>query len=103
MSRVREVGILRAIGVSRKNLLYRFPDRDGYADAVDCVYRLPFVASLLMMYLSGAAFFNQLLYFLWLAGGLLAVILTACILFGLLPAMLLLRRTPSEILSKYDI
>ena len=40
---------------------------------------------------------------LWLAGGLLAVILTACILFGLLPAMLLLRRTPSEILSKYDI
>ncbi len=103
MSRVREVGILRAIGVSRKNLLYRFLIETVMLTLLT-VFIGFLVASLLMMYLSGAAFFNQLLYFpLWLAGGLLAVILTACILFGLLPAMLLLRRTPSEILSKYDI
>lgn len=103
MSRVREVGILRAIGVSRKNLLYRFLIETVMLTLLT-VFIGFLVASLLMMYLSGAAFFNQLLYFpLWLASGLLAVILTACILFGLLPAMLLLRRTPSEILSKYDI
>ena len=95
--------ILRAIGVSRKNLLYRFLIETVMLTLLT-VFIGFLVASLLMMYLSGAAFFNQLLYFpLWLAGGLLAVILTACILFGLLPAMLLLRRTPSEILSKYDI
>ncbi len=103
MGRVREVGILRAIGVSRKNLLYRF-----LIETVLLTFLTVFIgflaATLLMRYLSGAAFFSQMLYFPpWLAGGLLTVILAACILFGLLPAALLLRHTPSEILAKYDI
>lgn len=103
MSRVREVGILRAIGVSRKNLLYRFLIETILLTVLTVLLGF-LVASVMMTYLSGAAFFNQVFYFpLWLAGSLLAVILAACLLFGLLPAMLLLQRTPSEILSKYDI
>jgi ABC-type lipoprotein export system ATPase subunit len=103
MSRVREVGILRAIGVSKKNLLYRFLIETVLLTVLTVL--IGFVAaSVSMIYLSGAAFFNQILYFpLWLAGCLLVVVLAACILFGLLPAVLLLRSTPSEILSKYDI
>lgn len=103
MSRVREVGILRAIGVSRKNLLYRFLIETILLTVLTVLLGF-LVASAMMTYLSGAVFFNQVFYFpLWLAGGLLTVILAACLLFGLLPAMTLLRRTPSEILSKYDI
>lgn len=103
MSRVREVGILRAIGVSKRNLLYRFLIETVLLTVLTVL--VGFVAaSVSMIYLSGAAFFNQILYFpLWLAGCLLVVVLAACILFGLLPAVLLLRSTPSEILSKYDI
>lgn len=103
MSRVREVGILRAIGVSKKNLLYRFFIETLLLTLLTvCVGFL--LAGLVANYLSGGAIFEQVLYFpFWLAAVLLIVIMAACLLFGLLPAMLLLRKTPSEILAKYDI
>lgn len=103
MSRVREVGILRAIGVSKKNLLYRFFIETLLLTLLTvCVGFL--LAGLVANYLSGGAIFEQVLYFpFWLAAGLLTVIMAASLLFGLLPAMLLLRKTPSEILAKYDI
>ncbi len=103
MSRVREVGILRAIGVTRRNLIFRF--------AVEtCVLvgltLLPgyLLSSYFIASLSGAALFSTLFYFpVWLGGGLLAIICGVALLFGMLPAVVLLRRTPSEILAKYDI
>lgn len=103
MSRVREVGILRAIGVSKKNLLYRFFIETLLLTLLTvCVGFL--LAAFVANYLSGGAILDQILYFPpWLAAGMLSVIMVACLFFGLLPAMLLLRKTPSEILSKYDI
>ncbi len=103
MSRVREVGILRAIGVTRRNLTYRF--------AVETVVLvgltlLPgyLLSSYFIASLSGATLFSTVFFFPpWLFGGLLAIIGGASLFFGILPALVLLRRTPSEILSKYDI
>ena len=103
MSRVREVGILRAIGVTGKNLIFRFAVEAGMLIALTLVpgYVLSawFIGSL-----SGAALFSSLFYFpLWMASALLVTVCAAALFFGILPAILLLRKTPSEILSKYDI
>ncbi len=103
MSRVREVGILRAIGVTKGNLVFRFAVETGMLIALTLAlwYILSgwFIGSL-----SGAPLFSELFYFpWWMAVGLFAVVCAAALLCGVLPAILLLRKTPSEILSKYDI
>ena len=103
MSRVREVGILRAIGVTKKNLVFRFAVETGVLISLTLAlwYILSgwFIGSL-----ADAPLFSELFYFpLWMAVGLFAVICAAALFFGVLPAILLLRKTPSEILSKYDI
>ena len=103
MSRVREVGILRAIGVTKRNLTFRFAVETALLILLTLV--LGFILSTWFIgSLSGAALFSTLFYFpVWMAAALLALICAASMVFGVLPALLLLRRTPSEILSKYDI
>ncbi len=103
MGRVREVGILRAIGVTRKNLVFRFTVETGLllllTSVIGYLCTWLFLASL-----SGAPLFSAVFYFPpWYALGLLVIILAVGLLFGVLPAILLLRKTPSEILAKYDI
>jgi ABC-type antimicrobial peptide transport system permease subunit len=39
----------------------------------------------------------------WLGVGLFVILAAVTLIFGVLPAITLLRKTPSEILSKYDI
>ena len=103
MSRIREVGILRAIGVTKKNLTFRFAVETGLLISMTLVlgYLLSawFIGSL-----ADAALFSTMFYFpLWMAVSLFAVLCLAALFFGVLPAVTLLRKTPSEILSKYDI
>ena len=51
-----------------------------------------------------APFVSEIFYFpLWLAAGLFVILVAVAMVFGILPALTLLRKTPSEILSKYDI
>ena len=103
MSRVREVGIYRAIGVSKKNLIFRF-GVEALLLTTMTIFIGFLLSSLVIVYLSGAAFFSEILYFpVWLAAILLIVIYAASVFFGVLPVMALLSRTPSEILAKYDI
>ncbi len=103
MSRVREVGILRAIGVTRRNLTFRFAVETALLITLTLVVGYLLAAAFIAS-LANAALFSTLFYFpAWLAVGLLVVICAAALLFGVLPALLLLRKTPSEILSKYDI
>ena len=103
MSRVREVGILRAIGVTKKNLTFRFAVETALLLLLTVVpgYLLSFwfIGSL-----SGAPLLSEIFYFpLWLGAGLFVILAIVTLVFGVLPAMTLLRKTPSEILSKYDI
>ncbi len=103
MSRVREVGILRAIGVTKKNLTFRFAVETALLLLLTVVpgYLLSawFIGSL-----RDAPFISEIFYFpLWLGLGLLIILAAVTLLCGILPARALLRKTPSEILSKYDI
>ena len=103
MSRVKEVGILRAIGVTRKNLIFRFFIETLLLTVM--TVGLGFLAAwLLISYMQGGVILSTMFYFpVWIALPELAIILAACVVFGILPALTLLHKTPSEILSKYDI
>lgn len=103
MSRVKEVGILRAVGVSKKNIVYRFGVETVLLSSFTVLFGFV-AASTFIFALSGSAMFSSVFYFpVWLAAIIFAVIFSASLLFGVLPAITLLRKTPSEILSKYDI
>ena len=104
MKGIKEVGIYRAIGVTRKNLVYRFFIESAVLTALTTAVGF-FLSSLVMrLWLRATPLMEQIFYYpLWLAGILLALIVGICLLCGILPALTLLRKTPSEILSKYDI
>ena len=104
MNRIKEIGIYRAIGVSKKNLRFKF-----FIEAIVLTALTVFVGYLLT---SGFIFaclgispmVEQIFYYpLWMAGAVLAVLFAISVFFGVLPISMLLRKTPSEILAKYDI
>ena len=100
----KEIGIYRAIGVSKKNLVFKF-----IVEALVLTTLTVFIG-----YLATSAFMAACLalspmvetvffYPLWLALAVLVILYALCLFCGTLPITLLLRKTPSEILAKYDI
>ncbi len=104
MNRIKEVGIYRAIGVSKKNLVFKF-----FIEAIVLTTLTVFVGYLLtsaFLYLAlgMSSLVADLFYYpLWLAGADLILLYVISLFFGTLPILSLLRKTPSEILAKYDI
>ncbi len=104
MSRIKEIGILRAIGVSKKNLLFKF-----FIEAAVLTVLTVFIAYLLtsafmLASIGISPFATEIFYYpLWLAAADLVLLAAISLFFGTLPILTLLRKTPSEILSKYDI
>ena len=104
MNRVKEIGIYRAIGVSKKNLVLKF-----LVEASILTLFTVFIG-----YVAGSIFINAcmstspmvetiLYYPFWLAAVDLVILVGLCLLCGILPITQLLRKTPSAILAKYDI
>ncbi|MBR7020587.1 MAG: ABC transporter ATP-binding protein/permease [Lachnospiraceae bacterium] len=100
MNRTKEIGIYRAIGVTKKNVMFRF--------AVEAGVVVTF--SLIIGYILGSAvsFFVQanttLFYYpVWYALIILVFLYALGIFCGVIPVLLILRKTPSAILAKYDI
>ena len=104
MNRIKEVGIYRAIGVSKKNLIFKF-----FTEALVLA-----TLTVLIGYLVTSAFIfacrslsplvaSVFFYPVWMAGIVLAVLYALSLICGTLPILSLLRKTPSQILAKYDI
>jgi len=104
MNRIKEIGIYRAIGVSKKNMLFKF-----FAESTVLT-----LLTILPGYLLASAFLfavhgisplveNIFYYPLWLALADLLLLFLLGTVCGILPILSLLRKTPSEILAKYDI
>ena len=104
MNRIKEVGIYRAIGVSKKNLVFKF-----FVESlvIACL-------TVLVGYIGVSAFIgvcmrisplvsSRLYYPVWLALADLLILLSLSVVCGILPILSLLRKTPSQILAKYDI
>ncbi len=103
MRRVREVGIYRAIGVSKKNLVFRFLVEAALLSVMTTLIGY-LAATAVVMWFSGLPLLSAVFYFpWWLALSLFGVLFAALLLAGILPLCLLLSKTPSAILAKYDI
>ncbi len=103
MSRIKEIGIMRAIGVTKKNIVFRFAVESFIVSTATTVVGY-LMTSVLMYALSDAALFSSAFYFpIWLSIGMLIIVYACSLLFGIIPALTLLSKTPSEILAKYDI
>lgn len=104
MVRIKEIGIYRAIGVSKKNLVFKFAIESivlttltvfiGYLMSSAFIYVCHYISPLS----------KSILYYPpWLSLSLLILLYGICVFCGILPIVTLLRKTPSEILAKYDI
>lgn len=104
MSRIKEVGIYRAIGVSKRNMLFKFFIETMVLVTLSVGIGWLVMSVLLGIWNANSAIASQFLYYpFWLAIVVALLLYGICIIFGLLPIIKLLRKTPSEILTKYDI
>lgn len=104
LSRIKEIGIYRAIGVSKKNLIFRFIVESLVLTTVTVFvgYLISSVAIFGMIRMS--PIMESVFYYPWWSAGILLVLIYAiCIFCGTIPVRSLLRKTPAEILAKYDI
>ena len=104
MNQIKEIGIYRAIGVTKKNFVFKF-----------IIETLVLITSTVLVgYLVSSGFvwisqgltpsMGNILYYPWyISISLLVVLYLITLVCGILPILQLLRRTPSEILAKYDI
>lgn len=103
MSRIKEIGIYRAIGVSKKNLIFKF-----FVETLLLTTLTVFIGYLIMSAFLAALGTSSLMAYIlyypfWYALVVLVVLYGVCLLCGILPILTLLKKSPSAILSKYDI
>lgn len=104
MSRIKEVGIYRAIGVSRKNIVFKFMIEAAVLTTLTVFVGYAISSLVLYAILGISEIFSYAIYYpMWLALVVLAILYSMSIFFGILPVLFLTRKTPSAILSKYDI
>ena len=104
MNRIKEVGIYRAIGVSRRNLSFRFFIESGVLTVLTVLVGYAVSSAFILASISMSGLVAAVFYYpIWLALAVLLVLIGISLFFGTLPIRSLLRKTPSEILAKYDI
>lgn len=104
MSRIKEVGIYRAIGVSRKNLCFRFLVESLVLSTLTVFIGFLGSSVIVRMLLSGSSLMSGMLFYpLWLAAAVLALLYALSLVCGTIPILSLMRKSPSAILAKYDI
>ena len=104
LNRIKEVGIYRAIGVSKKNLIFKFFIESIVLTALTVLIGYLMTSGFLIACFSMSSLMTEVFFYpLWLAGADLLILASISLFFGTLPVISLLRSTPSEILAKYDI
>ena len=104
LNRVREVGICRAIGVTKRNLVFRFLIEALVLCGTTVFVGFALSSFVMRLWVVNSSLMRLLFHYpLWMMLLLLALLVFLCVFCGILPVLLLLRKTPSQILSKYDI
>lgn len=103
-SRIKEVGIARAIGVRKSNLIYKF-----YVESLSIVALIiavmHIITSIVIWFFMSLNIEVYSMFYLpaWLFILSLLIEIIVISFAAILPVLTLLRKTPSEILAKYDI
>ena len=104
MLRIKEIGIYRAIGVSRKNLVFKFMIESIVLTVLTVLIGFFAMSAFVRFCLSSSVIFEAVFYYpAWLGALLLVLTCALCVGCGILPILLLVRKSPSQILAKYDI
>lgn len=104
MNRIKEIGIYRAIGVSKKNLLFKFCIESVVLTTLTVFIGYLITSAFIFVCFGISSLVETVLFYpIWYALIILAILYALCIFCGTLPIMMLLHKTPSEILAKYDI
>ena len=105
MNRTREIGIYRAIGAKKSNIVFRFAVETVVVLMLSAVIGFLIISIAISYITSRSAFSNveSFYYPLWMAVALFVFLMTVGTVCGIVPVILLLRKTPAEILAKYDI
>lgn len=104
MNRIKEIGIYRAIGVSKRNLIFRFAIESFVLTALTVVVGYLITSGYIWLCIAVSPMVETIFFYPpWYSLIVLAFLVIVSILSGILPMMSLLRKTPSEILAKYDI
>ena len=103
LSKVREIGIWRAVGVSKKNMIFKFAIESTAIALQTLAIGFAIGAYLANSLASGGVTATTFYFPFWLGALTLAFLVLTCILFGILPIAALLRKSPAQILAKYDI
>ena len=104
MNRIKEVGINRAIGVSKKNMVFKFFIEALVLTTLTVLVGYLLVSAFIAMCLNISPLVSNIFFYpWWYALILLALLYLMSTVCGILPILGLLRKTPSEILAKYDI
>ena len=100
MNRSKEIGIYRAIGVTRKNVIFRFAVEAGVVVSFS-IFIGYLIGSAASLYVQA----NTTLFYypIWYALLILAFLYALGIFCGIIPVLMILRKTPSAILAQYDI
>jgi ABC-type antimicrobial peptide transport system permease subunit len=104
LTRVKEIGVYRAIGVSRGNLISRSLVES--AVLVSLTVLVGYIATGIFIRVASSMstlVADAFYYPLPMALTVLAVLIVTSITCGTLPTVALVAKTPSEILAKYDI
>ena len=104
LNRVREVGICRAIGVTKGNLVFRFLIEALVLCGTTVLVGFALSSAVMRLWVVNSSLMRMLFHYpLWMMLLLFALLIFLCVFCGILPILLLLRKTPSQILAKYDI
>ena len=104
MSRIREVGIYRAIGVSKKNILFRFGVESALLSLLTVIVGYLATSVFIWLALGLSPMVAEIFFYPpWYALIVLVILGAMSLVSGLLPVFGLLGKTPSEILAKYDV
>ncbi len=104
MGRIKEIGIYRAIGVKSSNLVYRSFVESLLLTTLTSAKSFILVSLFVKLCLSISPYVSTVFYYpLPVALLLLVLMYGLCTICGIIPVISLLKKTPSEILAKYDV
>ena len=104
MNRIKEIGIYRAIGVTKKNFIFKFMIETLVLISTTVLIGYLLSSGFIWMITSSSEALLEFIYYPWyVALTLVGVLYLVTLVCGLLPILNLLKKTPSEILAKYDI
>ena len=104
MVRMKEFGIYRAIGVSKKNLMFRAVVESGVMTTLTVFVGYALTTGFIIYMLSMTKAASRFFYYPWWIKLIVLVFLyVVCILSGTISVRRMLRMTPAEIMAKYDI